>query len=64
VVEFRNEEGNNLLIMRDTVLGAESITSPYMNLKVILGRIIIGNTLKSHTKNTLGMRKTFVHYKR
>jgi hypothetical protein len=32
VVEFRNEEGNNLLIMRDTVLGAESITSPYMNL--------------------------------
>ena len=32
VVEFRNEEGSILLLLRDTVLGAESTTSPYMSL--------------------------------
>ena len=32
VVDLRNEEGNILLILRDTVLGAESTTRPYMSL--------------------------------
>jgi hypothetical protein len=30
-IELRNEEGNSLLLLRDTVLGAESTTSPDMN---------------------------------
>jgi hypothetical protein len=32
MVEMRNGEGSVLLLLRDTVLGAESTTSPYMNL--------------------------------
>jgi hypothetical protein len=32
VVELRNGEGSILLLLRDTVLGAESTTSPYMSL--------------------------------
>jgi hypothetical protein len=31
-VELWNEEGSSLLLLRDTVLGAESTTSPYMRL--------------------------------
>jgi hypothetical protein len=32
MVEMRNGEGSVLLLLRDIVLGAESTTSPYMNL--------------------------------
>jgi hypothetical protein len=31
-VELRNGEGSILLLLRDTVLGADSTTSPYMSL--------------------------------
>jgi hypothetical protein len=31
-VELRKEEGSSLLLLRDTVLGAVSTTSPYMSL--------------------------------
>jgi hypothetical protein len=31
-VELRNGEGRVLLLLRDTVLGAECISSPYMSL--------------------------------
>jgi hypothetical protein len=31
-VELRNEEGSILLLLRDTVLGGESTTRPYMSL--------------------------------
>jgi hypothetical protein len=31
-VEVRDAEGSSLLLMRDTVLGAESTTSPFVDL--------------------------------
>jgi hypothetical protein len=48
-VKLRNEEGSTLLLLRDTVLGAESTTSPYMSLgrrrRTALLTVILGKKL-------------------
>jgi hypothetical protein len=45
-VELRKEERSIHLLLRDTVLGAESTTSPYMNLgqrrRTALRTVILG----------------------
>ncbi len=49
-VELRNEEGSILLLLRDTVLGAESTTSPYVSLGLrrltTLLTVILGRSLE------------------